>query len=96
MATRRCDDSIRFHEWVANYHRKQGWNVIKEYPQEYFWRDGRNVNGRIDLWIEKNGETVAIECDYKRPRIRSVLKLALCAADHCYVYCRNGERFRLR
>ena len=76
---------------VATVLRLSGWNVRTEVVvPSRGTADG--YRGRIDIVAERAGQVLAIECDTKSPRIKSVHKLAHYAADARIVILRTPQR----
>jgi predicted RecB family endonuclease len=86
-----------FHKATMKKLRDAGWKVRCEYPQDYVREStGRLVHGWIDIWAEKDGKTLAVECDANSPRKNSIQKLTACPASRCIVLCRNGHKLIVR
>ena len=88
--------SWSFHKAAMSYLQTQGWTVQPEYQQDYINSNGILVHGFIDIWAEKHGVTLAVECDDYNPRKKSLAKLITCKADICIVLCRRGKHRKVR
>ena len=67
------DTAAQSHYRVMAAFQQAGWNVMPEYRIDL--PDGRR--GRIDLVVETPGAMIAIEIDTRKPREKSLRKLAL-------------------
>lgn len=63
-----------------------GYEVIREVK---VGERGDGRTGRVDIVASRDGLRVAIECDRKTPRMKSIVKLGRVAADVRLVVCRE-------
>jgi len=75
-----------FEDLVVDIFKKQGYKIKRqvEVPDR-----GDARKGRIDIVVEKDGNKIALELDWKSPRVKSKFKLNSYSAQERYIILRE-------
>jgi hypothetical protein len=68
-------DAASWQDYVQAELEKLWFTVTREQPCLYRSKDGKLVNGRIDLVATDGEVTIGIELDYRQPRLKSIRKV---------------------
>jgi Holliday junction resolvase-like predicted endonuclease len=67
-------DADQWHDYVEQAVQSLGYETIREVHQDY-WHGRKKIKGRIDIVAKMDDVYVAIELDYRQPRLKSIRKV---------------------
>jgi uncharacterized protein YdaU (DUF1376 family) len=67
-------DADQWHDYVEMKIQAIGYETMREVSQDYLY-GGKMVRGRIDIVAKKDSVYVAVELDYRQPRLKSIRKV---------------------
>jgi uncharacterized protein YdaU (DUF1376 family) len=68
-------DAGQWQNYVQREIEKVGYTVKREQPCPYISKEGKQINGRIDLVAGDGENVIGIELDYRQPRLKSIRKV---------------------